>query len=233
MKTNIKYALLFIIVISLAKCKCNKDDDPKPEYTVTGTYYSACNGSVLSNTTIVLYQMQVATISGVQSAQSYSATTDANGRFSIKYTKPDADAPLILQDASSARIEGIPSKQNIDLGNVYKTNKANIYMKIKFATPHSSSDTLYYSIRFAMTAKTIAGSFPSNFYDSVMLYRGTLSGGYANYNTPETGQMLWGLGYSDYQMSLASISPSVADYHIVTFNYRGCGYKDSVFVNVP
>jgi hypothetical protein len=172
--------------------------------------------------------------SGSGSSQRLYTYTDNNGRFKFEY-KNQTDSHISLWYGTNSNnttkiLMGLPAKQNIELGNVYVENKTYLYVKINCNSPHSISDTLYYAI---FGTKTSIGPFQTILYDSVLASKGVFAGE-NSYNIPnETGNLVWGLGYEDFMRANNSLRPNILDYHIECFTYRGCGYKDTAFINVP
>ncbi|MCE3279397.1 MAG: hypothetical protein K0S44_1588 [Bacteroidetes bacterium] len=209
---------------------CKKEETP---YTITGTLRENCGAPPLAGAYLELFQD--VTPGGMSKSQTLYTNTDNNGNFSFTY-KNNTSIPLSLfygtASTSHKILTAIPAEKNIDLGDVYTNNKSYLYVKINFNTPHGINDTIYYAILPSSGPKKFAGPFFSVLLDSFLISRGHFTGGEVGYTGYEQGELIWGLGYSDMQTALNSMRPDISNYNYVTFRYRGCGYKDTAYINV-
>jgi hypothetical protein len=224
---HIIYLFVFIQVFS-----CRKPED-NTVYTISGTLIENCGGAPKANAYMEMFQNW---FSGPGNSQRLYTDTDNHGRFKFEY-KDQTGEPISLwygtNSYNSTKIlTSLPAKQNLELGNVYIQNKTYLYVKLNFNTSQSINDTLYYAILPSLGPKTFTGPFTS-ITDSVYVQKGQFQGE-NTFNVPnEQGRFIWGIGFSDYKQALNSIVPDVADYHVGHFTYRGCGYKDTAYINVP
>ncbi|HRH63523.1 MAG TPA: carboxypeptidase-like regulatory domain-containing protein [Bacteroidia bacterium] len=152
-------ALLFVSIVFLTSCKCKKDTEVIPTYTLSGRVFSECN-LPLANAKISFHQDGESTLVGTSESNDQSTVTDANGYFSIAYENNGSNPIEIWHDAKKM-LSGIPIRQDINDIVGYKNARACIQVKLNVLNPHSSADTLNITNFASSTPLSLVGPFTS------------------------------------------------------------------------
>lgn len=184
----------FLVIITLTIGSCNKKNK---EYTLEGRLMSSCDMPA-SNKEMSLYQ-EATTLTSV-GGYLKDFSSDENGYFKVTYIAENSGKLSIR--ANGVLIDGIPSREDINIGNVYHNPPAvNFVIRLQANNAYTANDTLYYydwnypQNGASHWVKKIAGPFQSEIIDTVA------NCGYMNFPIRYNGVNSMSVNYyiNDYQ----------------------------------
>lgn len=156
-----------MLLATLLCIRCGKNTT---EYTLEGQLMTGC-GAPAANKKMDLYQDAIT----LTSVGGYLKTfqSDENGYFKVTYN-PENAGKLSIR-SNGILLEGIPSRKNIDIGDVYyNPPPVNFTIRLQVNKSYTSGDTLYYyDWNYPQNGanhwvKKIPGPFQSGVIDSVL-----------------------------------------------------------------
>lgn len=217
--------ILIFSVSSIFLTNCLGDENPEI-YTLTGTLYENCTFTPAANVNLVLWGYDGSVFQEDVTGVKGSATTDENGNFSISYEKQPIRVDLSLETSNGINslkvMKGIPNNENLELRNVFISNRGKLKITLDVINTYNSSDTLFISTSGKTTA--FNGPFNSGILDTIeniiaspqafdkdLFYR---------QRTNEVVQLIWG------------INRLVQNVKKIPYYPTGCGVIDEITLKI-
>jgi hypothetical protein len=228
--------LLLMLVVCLC-VSCASTDSVGEEFMFSGKVYKDCNKDFVYKNTPLEVVLKNQGLGGGKNDVLATATTDANGYFSLKFNikRPDEVAlqipandaiqlysPITVKEFNSERIrEEVKTLLDYDF---FVAPRTNVKVRLKCGKVYTNQDTLYLNEPFGGTVvhKIIAPA--SDVY--VTFQKGD----------PHFGSVVfsYGIGWQEYEKARISGYNGRPDYNLLRFRYPECDKSPiEIVLNLP